>query len=84
MRPGDGRAQGLLARVSVPSALEHVEALGEALEDLLRRKHARSRGGELERERQVVERSAQLVHVLVGICPGPRAEQLDRVRLGER
>ena len=56
----------------------------EALEDLRRGEDARPRGGQLERERQVVEAPAELGDRLVRLEPRARAEELDRLRLGQR
>ena len=60
VRPGDRRPQRLLPRVRVAEASQQVEALAEPLEDLRRRERPRTRGGELDRERQVVEAPAEL------------------------
>ena len=60
VRPGDRRPQRLLPRVRVAEACQQVEALAEPLEDLRRRERPRTRGGELDRERQVVEAPAEL------------------------
>ena len=73
-----------LARIGVPAALEQVEPLREALEDLRRGEDARARGGELERERQVVEAAAELGDRLVRLEPRALAEELDRLGLGQR
>ena len=61
VRPFDRRAQRALARVGVAAALEQVEPLREALEDLGRRERRRPRGGELHGEREVVEAAAELL-----------------------
>jgi hypothetical protein len=58
--PGDRRPQRLLARIGVPAAPEQIEPLGDALEDLRRRERFRPGSSELDRERQVVETSAEL------------------------
>ena len=81
MAPLDRRAQRLLARVGVPSSLEQVEPLRETLEDLRRREDARARGGQLDRERQVVQPPAELGDRLVRCEPRALTEQLDRVGL---
>ena len=57
VRPLDRRAQRLLAGLGVPAALEQVEPLGQALEDLSRGKHRRAGGSQLDRERQPVQTS---------------------------
>ena len=62
--PGDRRAQRPLAGIGIAAALEQVEALRQALEDLSGREHARPRRGQLHRERQVVQPAAQLGHVV--------------------
>ena len=51
----DRRPQRLLAWVGVAAAAQQVEALRQALEELLGREHACAGGCELEREREVVE-----------------------------
>ena len=58
--PGDGRAQSLLAGVGVSAASQQVEAVGEAVKDLCWRERLRAGGGELDRERKVVEPGAEL------------------------
>ncbi len=58
--PGDRRPQRLLACIGVPASPEQIESLGETLEDLRRRKRFCAGSGELDRERQVVETSAEL------------------------
>ena len=50
--PGDRRPQGLLACFRVAATFEQVEALGEALDDLLGREDARSCSCQLDRKRQ--------------------------------
>ena len=77
-RPERPAALGLAAgRVA-----QHGEAVVEAAGDLLDRQRLRARGGELDRQRQAVERPAQLAHLRRG-SPGARlarqGEQLDRV-----
>ncbi len=61
VRPFDRRPQRLLAGISVSIALEQVEALREPLEQLLAREDRGARGGELDRERKLVEAGAELV-----------------------
>ena len=61
VRPLDRRPERLLASVRVAPSLEQVEALSEPVEQLLGAEHRRARGGELDRERQVVEPPAQLL-----------------------
>ena len=67
--PLDRRAQRLLPRVDAAARLQQVEPAREAVEELRGREHAHARGGELERERQLLE---------------PRAELGDAVGGGER
>jgi hypothetical protein len=74
----------LLARVGVAAALEQVESLPSRLEDLRRSEDARAGGGQLERERQLVEPAAELGDRLVRLEARALAEELDRLRLGER
>jgi hypothetical protein len=86
-RPLDCRAERPLARIGVAVAGEQVEALGQALEDLVRREDLRSGCGQLDRKRHLVEGAAELTDdVLVRFHPqsGSLAEELDRVGLGER
>ena len=82
MRPVERRAQRLLALARVAAALQQVEPLPEPLEDLPGREHARARGRELDRERQVVEACAELGDLVVRLEPGAEREQ--RHRLGRR
>ncbi|MGH3134485.1 MAG: hypothetical protein ACRDNY_12240 [Gaiellaceae bacterium] len=84
MRPLDRCSQRLLAGIGIAPSSEQVEPLGEPLERLRRREHVRPGGGELERERQIVERTAELVDGRVRLRPRPRTEELDRLRIGER
>ena len=58
--PRDRRPERLLSRLGVPTASQQVESLGEALEDLCGRECLRAGGGELDREREVVEARAEL------------------------
>ena len=74
----------MLARVGVAAALEQVESLREPVEDLRGSEDAGAGGGELESERQVVEPAAELGDRLVRLEPRALAEELDRLRLGER
>ncbi len=60
VRPLDRGAQRLLARVGVAGRPEQIEAAAEALEDLVGPEHGGAGGGELDRERQVVEPAAEL------------------------
>ncbi|HJR94875.1 MAG TPA: hypothetical protein VJ807_05515, partial [Gaiellaceae bacterium] len=53
--PLDRRAQGLLAWIGVATATEEVEALRDAVEDLLGRQSLAARGRKLDREWQPVE-----------------------------
>ena len=84
MAPLDRRSQRLLTRLGVPTALEQVEPLGEAREDLRRGEDARPGCGQLERERQLVQAPAELGDRLVRLELRARAEELDSVRLGQR
>ena len=83
VRPGDHRPQRLLSRVGVAAGREQVESLRDPLQDLGGCEHAHAGGGELERQRQVVEPAAQLGNRLLRLDARPGAEQLDRLRLGE-
>jgi hypothetical protein len=47
-----------------------VEAFRKPLDDLLWQQDTRSRGGEFERERQVIERPAELPDVVVRLRSG--------------
>ena len=66
---------------------QHVEAIVEAPGDLLDRQRLGSCRGELDRQRQTVERAAQVEHRVVGLAGGrvsalrggPTGEQLDGV-----
>ena len=58
--PRDRRPERLLPRIGVAAALQQVEALGEPLQDLRGRECPRAGGGELDREREVVEARAEL------------------------
>jgi hypothetical protein len=84
VRPRNRRAERLLARVGVAASPKEVQPLGEAVEDLLRREDLRPGSRELERERHAVETAAELRDRAAPPQPGTEAEQLDRVRLGER
>ena len=84
VRPGDRRPQRLLARVGVAAGPEQVQSLRDPLDDLCGCEHPDPGGGELERQRQVVQPAAQLGNRLVRLDARPRAEQLDRLRLRER
>ena len=53
-------------------------------EDLSRRENAGSGGRELEGQREIVQRLAELVDGLVGFGAGSGAEQLDGFGLGQR
>lgn len=84
VRPGDRRTQRLLAAVGVSATAQQVEALPQALDELPRREHTRSRGGQLDCQRQVVEPAAELLDIGAGRNARAPAEELDRVRLPER
>src|SRR5207302_5114806 len=81
--PLDGCPKRLLTGLGVPTPLEQVEALREALQDLDGRQDARARRRQLDPQRQVVETPAQLGDGLVGLESGTGAEELDRLRPGE-
>ena len=63
------------------AAFEQVEPLRQALEDLGPGNDARSGGGQLERERELVQAPAELGDRLVGLEPGAGAEELDAFAL---
>src|SRR5205085_1597081 len=67
VRPLDRGAQRPLAQLRVPASAEKIESRAETVEQLRRRQHRRARRRELERERQVVEAFAEVVHELVGL-----------------
>ena len=74
--PVDRRPQRALPLGQVPGTTgQERQALREALEDLVGRERLDARGGELERERQVVETAADLRDRLVALEVG-----LDRLR----
>ena len=86
--PPDGRLEGSAAfRSAAGRVAQHDEAVVEATGDLLDRQRLGSRRGELDRQRQAVERTAQLVHRVARVADvevralggGPAGEQLDRV-----
>ena len=58
--PFDRGAQRPLPRLGISSCLQKIEALREPLQDLAGSKDARAGGSELDRERQVVEPTAEL------------------------
>src|SRR6478672_4298790 len=60
VRPGDGRPERQVALLGVARSLERVEAVGEPVEECLRREQLRPGGCELEREREAVELLAEL------------------------
>ena len=81
-------SSSLLGRVAGAPAQER-QALLQALEQLRRVQHLRPRGGELDRERQVVQPSADLADVRVRLKRGPRRpytlhEQRHGVLVGQR
>ena len=89
VRPLDRRPQRLLAGIGVALALEQVEALGEPLEQLLGAEEGCAGGGELERERELVEAQAELAHRLARgesriDRAGARQEERLSVAFGER
>ena len=65
VRPLDRRSQRLLAGIGVALALEQVETLREALEQLPGAEEGRAGGCELERKRQLIETEAELFDRLV-------------------
>ena len=81
--PGDACAERVLAGVTAAPRFEQIEALREPPEHLRRREHTRARRGELDRERQVVEASAQLRDVLTRLDASAGTEQRRGLRLGE-
>ena len=83
--PLDRRPERLLAGVGVAAALQEIEALREAIEDLRRGERLRAGGRELDGERQVVEPRAELSRSpSLGSSCERVAEELDGLRLGER
>ena len=73
MTPLDRRPQRLLAGICVAIALEQVEPLRKPLEQLLGREERRAGGGELDRERELVETDAELFDSRVGVKVGSTA-----------
>ena len=88
-RPLRGRAQRALTGVRARAAVEQVEPLAQARQQLCRREDGRAGGRELERQRQAVEAPAELGH-LGGRHEGgvdaarPLDVELDGVLLAER
>ena len=82
--PFDRRPQSPLTCLSIAAALEQIETLRDPLQDLPRRQYRRARGSELERQRQVVEDSAECGDGCVGLDTRPLTEEVDRLRFGER
>ncbi len=82
--PLDRRAQRLLAGVCVATALQEIEAVREAIEDLRRRERLRAGSRELDGERQVVEPRTELSDLLARSELRAHAEELDGLGLGER
>ena len=74
----------MLAWVGVAAAFEQVESTAKPIEDLWGRKDVSSGGRKLDRERQLIEAPAELGDRLVGFEAGAFAEELHRLRLGER
>src|SRR4051794_1550594 len=64
--------------------MEQVESPAQTVEDLRDGENAGAGGGELEREGQVVEASAELGDRLVRLEPRALTEELDRFRARER
>ena len=84
MAPFDRGPQRLLARLGISSSLQRSRRSREPLQDLAGREDARAGGGELDRERQVVQPTAELRDVVARLEPGAGAEELDRLRLRQR
>ena len=82
--PLDRRAERLLTCFGVPAALQKIEPLREAVEELPRREDARARGCELDGEWEIVEPAAELGDFVRGLEARSRTEELDRLRLGQR
>ncbi len=82
--PLDRRAQRLLAGVCVATALQEIEAVREAIEDLRRRERLRAGSRELDGERQAVEPRTELSDLLARSELRAHAEELDGLGLGER
>src|SRR5438477_2971945 len=68
--PCDGRPQSLLPRIDPAPGLEEVQSFGESGEQLPGRQDPDPRGRQLQRQRQVVELSAQLLNDWAGLEPG--------------
>jgi hypothetical protein len=62
--PVDRGPQRLLACLGISAALEQIEPLGKALQDLGRGEHAGPGRSQLDRERQIVKPTAQLGNVV--------------------
>ena len=75
--PFDRGPQRLVTRLRVPPTLQQVESLREPLDYLRRRQHARSRRGQLDGQRQVVERHAELGDNLARFDVSASREELD-------
>ena len=89
VRPLDRSPERLLAGIGVTARFEQVEPLRQSIDELLRREDDGSCGGELERQREVVQARAELCHrfrlLHSGLhrpCAGQ--EELDAVFLLER
>jgi hypothetical protein len=82
--PVDRRAQRLLARVEVTRSAKEIEPTADAIEDLRRRQHGGARRGELDGERQIVERVTQARHRLVRREPRAIGEEAYGIRRRER
>ena len=88
--PIDRRTQGLLPWIGVTAAAKQIEALGNAVEDLLRRERLAACGRELDRKRQAIEpvadRGRRRVLDLDLWRDGARTlpEELHRRRFGKR
>src|SRR5262249_3607659 len=89
VRPRDGRAQGQVARLGVGGASEQVQSLAEAVDKLGGRKERRSRGGQLERQGELIEPVAKLFDLRRSgerrvERPCPLGEQGDSVAFRQR
>ena len=84
--PGPGGSVNVDLNVAsvLTVSLDHPSLSFGTFEDLRRRERFRAGGGELHRERQVVETSAELGDLLGRFEPGALAEERDRLGRGER
>ena len=82
--PLDRGPERPLARLGVAAADEQIEPLRESLQDLAWAEHARSRRGQLDGERQIVQAAAELDDLRARLQTGPGTEELDRLGVGQR